>query len=108
MFTEENLKKIFLTILFDFYFQFPISWVWIGVNGAFLTGRFELSKTKEFKSIVLSGKAKKLRFPINAMLVDAKGEAAHVLLKRSGEVDKVTRCRVDEAPPIAPLNWSKA
>ncbi len=109
MFTEESLKKVFLTILIDFNFQFPISWVWIGVNGAFLTGRFEFSKNeKKFKSIILNGKAKKLRFPVNAMPVDARGEAVHVFFKRFGEVNKVARCRVDDPPPIGPLNWPEA
>jgi hypothetical protein len=104
MFTEESLRKIFETILIKYNFQFPISWVWIGINGAFLTGRFEFSKNEKFKSIILNGKAKKLRFPINAMLVDARGEAAHVLLKRFGEVDMVTRCKIDDPPPMGPLN----
>ncbi len=44
---KETIQKIFEKILIDYNFQFPISWVWIGVNGAFLTGRFELSKTEK-------------------------------------------------------------
>jgi hypothetical protein len=106
---QEGIQKIFKMILVDYKFELPVSWVWIGVNGAFLTGRIEFSKRdKELKSIILSGKAKKLRFPVNVMLVDAKGDAAHVLFRGSGEVDKVTRCRVDEPSPVGPPNWAKA
>lgn len=105
MFKGETLQKIFKMIFLEYNFQVPISWVWIGVNGAFFTGRIELSKSgKEAKSIILSGKAKKLRFPINVMLVDSKGEAAHILFKGPGEDDVLTRCRVDGPLPVASLN----
>ena len=109
MFTKESMQKIFKKILIDYNFQPPISWVWIGVNGAFMTGRIEFSKgSKEFKSILLSGKPKKLRFPVNVMLVDSRGEAAHVLFKGTGEAkDEVNRCRVDEPPGLI-SNWPKA
>lgn len=104
MFKKEGFEKAFKTILVDYNFQPPIAWVWIGVNGAFMTGKI-IWEGKEFKSITLSGKPKKLRLPVNVMLVDAKGMAAHLLLKKTGEVDGVNRCRVDEPPPAAPLNW---
>jgi len=113
MFSKENIhksiKESFKKILTEYNFQFPLSWVWIGVNGAFLTGRFELSKGDlKLKSIHLSGRAQKLRPPVNAMVVDARGYAVHILFKSFGEVSKITYCHVDEAPPIAPLNWSRA
>jgi len=108
MLTKESLQKIFKKILIDYNFQLPVSWVWIGVNGAFMTGRIEFSEaSKEFKSILLSGKPRKLRFPVNVMFVDARGEAAHVLFKGTGGADEVNHCRFEEPPgPIS--NWPKA
>jgi hypothetical protein len=90
MFPEESFRKIFQTILVDHNFKFPIHYVMIGINGAFLNGRFELAPAKKFSSILLNGKAKNLRFPINTMFVDSKGDAAHVLFKKtlkSGELN---------------------
>ena len=108
MFTQESVQRALEIILIDYNFQFPIHWVWVGINGAFLIGRFEIQKSGEkLKSILLTGKPKKLRFPVNIMLVDARGEAAHILL-HSDNFGKVIRCRVDEPSPIAPLNWPRA
>jgi hypothetical protein len=104
MFTKESVQRAFEIILLEYNFQFPISWVWIGINGTFLTGRFELSKSGEkLKTTVLSGKVRKIRFPVNIMLVDGGGKAAHILLN-SAEFGEVTRCSVDEPLSIAPLN----
>jgi hypothetical protein len=113
MVRRESIQKIFRMILIDYNFELPITWVWIGVNGAFLTGRIERSRwSEELGSVVLSGNPKKIRFPVNAMLVDAKGQAAHVLFKETGEVDGVNRLRVDEpkpaVPPSPPTGWGKA
>jgi hypothetical protein len=106
MFTKESIHEIFKKILIEYKFQLPISWVWIGVNGALLTGRIEMSRwSKEFRSVTLSGNPKKLRYPVNVMLVDARGEAAHVLFKGTGEADEINRCRVDEPPPAIPPGW---
>jgi len=106
MFTKESMQKIFKKILIDYNFQSPISWVWVGVNGAFMTGRIEfLEGSKEFKSILLSGKPNKLRFPVNVMLVDSRGEAAHILFKGTGGADEVNRCCVDEPQRAAPSDW---
>lgn len=105
MFSEESFK-IIGAMFIEYNFQWPISWAMIGVNGAFLTGRFELSIIgKKFKSTVLSGKAKKLRFPINAMFVDAKGKAAHVAFLRTGEVGETTPFNISKTPSIS---WPKA
>lgn len=106
MYTRESFHKVFDKIFLDYNFQFPLSWVWISVNGAFLTGRFERSNSdKKFESILLTGKVKKIIFPINAMIVDANGAAAHVLLKKNGEIGEVTRCRSDQPMPATPLGW---
>ena len=106
---EKSVQECFKKILTEYNLQFPLSWVWIGVNGAFLTGRFELSRSDvKLKSIHLSGKAEKLRPPVNAMIVDARGYAVHIFFGSSGEVSKMTYLCVDEPPPIAPLNWPKA
>jgi hypothetical protein len=103
---EESIRELFKKILIEFTFQLPISWVWVGQNGGFMTGRIEVSKlTKEPRSVILSGNPKKLKFPVNIMLVDARGDAAHVLLKESGEIDGVNRLRVDEPPPEVPPRW---
>lgn len=60
----------------------------MGMNGALFAGRSELSMQKEIRTIILTGKAKKLKFPINMMLVDRTGKAAHVLFKKpDGPID---------------------
>jgi hypothetical protein len=107
MFTKENIHEILKKILIDYKFQLPIAWVWVGVNGVFLTGRIEVSKgSKEFRSVTLSGNPKKLRFPVNVMFVDSRGQAAHVLSRGAGEGDdELNRLRVDEPPPAGPLAW---
>ena len=107
MFTKESVRTVFKTILDDYKFQLPIAWVWIGANGEFLTGRIEISKgSKELRSVILSGSPEKLKFPVNVMLVDARGEAAHVLNMGPGQGhDEITRCGVDEPPPAAPPGW---
>jgi hypothetical protein len=99
-----NFDKAFKTILIDYNFQPPIAWVWVGRNGAFLFGKI-IWEGKEYKSVTLGGKPKKLRFPVNVMLVDAKGMAAHLLLKETGEIDGANRCRVEEPPPAISPNW---
>ena len=107
MFTKESIHTIFKTILEEYKFQLPIAWVWIGANGEFLTGRIEISKgSKEPRSVTLSGKAEKLKYPVNIMLVDARGEAAHVLNMGPGQGhDEITRCGVDEPSPATPAGW---
>lgn len=104
---EESIQGIFHKVLIDYGFKLPIAWVWIGVNGAFLTGKIESVKSG-MRNVIIKGKSNKLRFPVNAMLVDSEGKAAHVLFKGPGQVDKVNRLRVDESPPIPPLNWPRA
>ena len=103
VFPEEGFKKIFEMMFIEHDFKLPMSWVLIGVNGAFLTGRFELSIIgKKFKCIVLNGKANRLRFPINAMFVDAKGKAAHVSFLRTGETGEITPFNISEIPSTSP------
>lgn len=103
---EKGIKKAIELMFFEYGFEFPLSWVLIGVNGAFLTGRFESPNRKEFKYTVLNGKANRLRFPINAMFVDAKGKAAHISFERSGAPGPLTRCAGQAETP--PINWPKA
>jgi len=96
MFKPEQFQKIAEEIILKHRFEFPISWVMIGVNGAFLTGRWELSiPQKQFRSLTLSGKAKKLRRPINMMLVDRIGKAFHVLFKKGDEPIDLTNLRIE-------------
>lgn len=105
MFPEEGFKKIVEMILIDHQFEFPITFVMIGVNGSILAARFEMAKG-EFKTNILTGKPKHLRFPINTMFVDAKGKAAHVCFERSGQYGNLTRCLGQ--PEMPPIGWPKA
>lgn len=84
MFKQAQFQMLAEEIFLKHHFELPVSFAMIGVNGAFLTGRFELSffQTK-FRAILLSGKAKDLRFPINMLLVDKTGKAAHTSFERS-------------------------
>lgn len=89
MFLEEGMKKMFEIIFIDYGFKLPTSWVLIGINGTFLTGRVELSIIgKKIKTTVINGKANRLRFPINAMFVDAKGKVAQITFLRTGNKDE--------------------
>lgn len=105
MFPKEGFRKIMEMILIDHGFEFPITFVMIGVNGAFLIARFEMIG-QEFKEKVLTGKAKNLRFPINTMFVDAKGRAAHVSFERSGEYGKLMHCLGQSEP--SSIGWPRA
>jgi hypothetical protein len=105
MFKSDSFRKILEEIFFKHGFQLPVAWVWAGVNGAFVTGKIEFSKRdKKITFIILSGKPKKIRLPVNMMLIDARGCAAHILVKGPGEISKVTRCPVDEPLPSAPAS----
>jgi hypothetical protein len=114
MFPEEAFKKIVEMIFIDYKFEFPITFAMVGMKG-FLVWKFELAMaigelktTAKFESTVLAGKAKSLRFPINMMIVDSRGEAIHILFKAPSEINKVTRCQVEQPPPTDPINWPKA
>lgn len=108
---DKDLAKIILA-LFEHNFEFPVILVMIGVNGAHLIAKFELSSvngklttTSEFKQTVLTGEAKNLRFPINTMFVDAKGMAAHVCCKRPDKWGDLTFFPGDPNAPAVP--WEK-
>lgn len=45
------------------------------------------------KCVILGGRGKDLRFPINCMFVDGKGDAAHVVFRMSGEPSEITLWR---------------
>jgi hypothetical protein len=90
MWPEEGIKKAFETMVFKHEFECPLSVAMIGVNGAFLTARFKMSMVDGFQSIVLDGKASKLRFPINCLIVDQKGKAAHIAFSMIGEEKEVS------------------
>ncbi len=91
MFLEEGIKKALETmLLFKHEFELPFTFVLIGVNGTFLTGRIEASIVDGLQFTVLEGEAKKLRLPINLMIVDRKGKAGHVAFLMTGEENKVT------------------
>ena len=102
---EESLQKIFKTIFIDYNFQFPLSWTWIGINGAIVTGRYELKKDGGVRGVVLNGKPKSVEFPINALVVDGRGQAVHILFKDSMEFGDLSPCRVDEPAPATPPIW---
>lgn len=89
----------------DHKFEFPITFVMIGINRAIMAARFEMINGK-LKINILNGKAKNLRFPINTMFVDAKGKAAHVCFERSGQHGDLTRClgQIEAAP----IGWPRA
>jgi hypothetical protein len=89
MFPEEGIKKALETMLFKHEFELPFTFVMIGANGAFLTGRFEGSII-DGPQITVEGEASKLRFPINLLIVDQKGKAGHVAFSMTGEEKKVT------------------
>ncbi|MBM4277276.1 MAG: hypothetical protein FJ130_05240 [Deltaproteobacteria bacterium] len=98
MFSDEGIRKAFEKIFLGYGFEFPMSFVLVGINGTFLTGRFEVSFiTKKFRTTVVSGKANKLRFPINAMIVDAKGKVAHIEFVRKGGQDENTNIDIWKA-----------
>lgn len=105
MFPQESFRKIVDIILIDYKFEFPTTLAMIGVNGAYMVARFELSGTA-VKTIALTGKAKNLRFPINTMFVDARGKAAHVLFKKSVKDGDLTL--YDVWPETPPVGWPKA
>lgn len=91
MFSEEGIIKAVEVMFNEKGFELPMSFVLIGINGTFLTGRFELSIIgKKFKTILINGKANRLRFPINAMFVDAKGKVAQVTFLRTGNKVEAT------------------
>ena len=96
MIPEKEISKIILA-LFEKKFEFPMTLVMIGINGSHLVAKFEMLTiteknvvTTKFKNSVLSGKAENLRFPINAMFVDARGIAAHILIKNADKLGDLT------------------
>ena len=89
MFPEEGVKKALETMLFKHEFELPFTFVLIGVNGTFVTGRIEASII-DGPQITVQGEATKLRFPINLMICDSKGKAGHVAFSMTGEEKKVT------------------
>jgi hypothetical protein len=89
MFAEEDIKKALGTMLFKHEFELPFSFVLIGVNGTFVTGRIEPSIV-DGPQVIVAGEASKLRFPINLMIVDQKGKAGHVAFSMTGEEKEVT------------------
>ncbi|MFB3886041.1 MAG: hypothetical protein ACE144_12495 [Thermodesulfobacteriota bacterium] len=108
MFNEKSLEVIFKRLLLEHSFQFPLTWAWIGANGGVLAGRFEWSVGKGLETIILSGKPKTLRYPVNAMIVDRRGVAAHILFKGPEEISKATLCRADEPSIPWPKDSPKA
>ncbi len=106
MFKPEQLVGVFKEIVLEHKFEFPIHWVMVGAGGVFLTGKLTFSILRlKLDFSILSGRAKDLRFPINMMLVDKTGKAAHVLFKRAGEAHELNRLGVDEPPPEVPPPW---
>lgn len=112
MTVDKDLAKVILA-LFEHNFEFPVILVMIGVNGAYLAAKFELSSvggklttTTEFKQTVLTGEAKNLRFPINTMFVDAKGMAAHVCAKTPDKWGELTFFPGESDVP--PATWEKS
>ncbi len=97
MFKLEQFKMIGDEIFLKHHFEFPVTWVMVGVNGALFAGRSELSIQKEVRTIILTGKAKKLRFPVNMMLVDRTGKAAHVLFKKPDAPIDLTGLQIGQA-----------
>jgi len=95
VFSEEGLQKAFEIMFIDYGFKLPTSWVLIGINGTFLTGRVELSIIgKKIKTTVINGKANRLRFPINAMFVDAEGKVAQITFLRTGNKNEEMSMKV--------------
>jgi hypothetical protein len=107
---DKDFAKLILT-LFEHDFKYPLTVVMVGVRG-YLVTKFELSEgtnSATFKNTVLAGKAKDLRFPINMMIVDINGRAAHVCVKTKDELGAVSFFPGEPpAPPIAPITWPKA
>ena len=109
MLKSEDVLKVIMKMLVEYNFQFPLSWVFIGVNGSFWTGRFEFGGIgTKFKYIPLSGEEQELKPPINGMVIDSRGDAMHFSVKGSGEVSDPTLLRLTKPLAIAPLNWPKA
>ena len=64
----------------------PLQMVSVGLNGALMAGSFVTASSGEgleFKQTALQGGD--FQLPINMMFVDAKGEAARVLIEQSQE-----------------------
>ena len=113
MFRLDQFSKILAEMLLKHDFQFPITCTMIGIDGHVFAARFELSADpKESKGGFVTGNPKKLRFPINALLVDKGGKAAHVLFKGSCQVEEVNRLHGDDPPPAtpsgSPISFGKA
>jgi hypothetical protein len=110
-----ELKKIVEAIFLDHKFEFPITVALIGVRG-YLVAKFELDMTSDkskttatFKSTILAGKAKDLRFPINLIFADSVGRAAHICFKRPDEFGDLMFFPVEsKMPSMDSVNWSKA
>jgi hypothetical protein len=97
MFTEQQFQRITEEILVNHRFEFPITWTMIGINGYVFAGKWEVTILKKFNNVILHGQPKRLRFPINMMLVDRTGKAAHVLFKKSDAPIDLTRLQIGEA-----------
>jgi hypothetical protein len=111
-----EIENIVGMIFLEHKFEFPITVVMIGIRG-YLVAKWELATasgknkvTAKFENIVVAGKAKDLRFPINTMLVDSTGKAAHFCIKRPNEIGSLTFLPIEsEVPSIPwPKNWPKA
>ena len=109
MLKNENVLKVIMKMLVEYKFQFPLSWVFIGINGSFWSGRFEFEVGEnKIKHIPIGNQYSILMPPINGMVVDLRGDAMHFSIKGSGEVSHPTICRISESIPIESLNLPKA
>lgn len=84
MFKTDDLTEVIVSLFVKYNFQYPLHLVMVGINEAFVNLKFNPN------CVILAGRAKDLRFPINCMFVDGKGDAAHVLFKMSGEPSEIT------------------
>jgi hypothetical protein len=82
---REDFRKIGQEIgaeLFSkWHFTPPITWTLVGGNGEIFAGRWEFSISGGLRSVTLTGDIEKLEFPVNIMLIDRTGKAAHLLFR---------------------------
>ena len=81
-------------------FKPPFRFCWVGLNGSVIAGTYRpdpsgFAVETTVRHVVGTG----LELPVNALLVDADGVAAHVRIGISGEVEPVA---MPDGSPTAP------
>ncbi len=99
MYSIDQFERLLAETLLKHNFQVPMTWVMIGVNGHIFAGRFNPPTTEKepVGFVIIVGEAKRLRFPINLLLVDRDGMATHFFFENPDLQNRAMMSQVGHA-----------